>query len=98
MSAVNPLSAVGGVAATPAPDLSVVVPLCDEAESLRELHRQIVSAAASEGLTYEVLYVDDGSRDGSDRVLADIAASDPNVRVASFRRNFGKSAALAVAF
>lgn len=80
------------------PRLSVVVPVYDEAESLRELHDQIVRAAGDVGMSFEVLYVDDGSRDGSDRVLADLAAADPRVRVASFRRNFGKSAALAVAF
>jgi glycosyltransferase involved in cell wall biosynthesis len=80
------------------PTLSVVVPVFDEAESLLELHRQIVAAAESQGMPFEVLYVDDGSRDGSDRVLGEIAARDSRVRVASFRRNFGKSAALATAF
>jgi glycosyltransferase involved in cell wall biosynthesis len=80
------------------PVLSFVVPLLDEAPSLRPLHEQIVRAAEAQGLPFEVLYVDDGSRDGSDRVLDDLAAADARVRVASFRRNFGKSAALAVAF
>jgi glycosyltransferase involved in cell wall biosynthesis len=80
------------------PQLSFVVPVYDEAESLATLHTEIVRAAEAQGLSFEVLYVDDGSRDGSDRVLTELADKDPRVRVASFRRNFGKSAALALAF
>jgi len=80
------------------PVVSFVVPLFDEAPSLPVLHAEIVRAAAAQGVDFEVLYIDDGSGDGSDRVLAGLAAADPRVRVASFRRNFGKSAALAVAF
>jgi glycosyltransferase involved in cell wall biosynthesis len=80
------------------PQLSFVVPVYDEAESLAELHGEIVRAAEAQGLTFEVIYVDDGSRDGSDRALLALADQDPRVRVASFRRNFGKSAALALAF
>lgn len=80
------------------PELSVVVPLYDEAPSLPQLHEEIVRAAEASGMDFEVLYIDDGSTDGSDRVLAALAAADGRVRVASFRRNFGKSAALAVGF
>jgi glycosyltransferase involved in cell wall biosynthesis len=80
------------------PQLSFVVPVYDEAESLATLHGEIVRAAEAQGLTFEVIYVDDGSRDGSDRVLLGLADQDPRVRVASFRKNFGKSAALALAF
>jgi glycosyltransferase involved in cell wall biosynthesis len=80
------------------PQLSFVVPVYDEAESLATLHQEIVHAAEAQGLSFEVLYVDDGSRDGSDRVLVGLADQDARVRVASFRRNFGKSAALALAF
>ena len=78
--------------------LSVVVPLYDEVESLPELHREIVTALDALGLSWEILYIDDGSRDGSDRVIGELAAADPRVRGVSFRRNFGKSAALAVGF
>src|SRR5438093_2468741 len=78
--------------------LSVVVPAYNEAESLPELHRELVTALEAMGRPWEVIYVDDGSRDGSDRVIADLAAKDPRVRGLSFRRNFGKSAALAVGF
>jgi len=78
--------------------LSVVVPAYNEAESLPELHRELVTALEAMGRPWEVIYVDDGSRDGSDRVVAGLAAADPRVRGLSFRRNFGKSAALATGF
>jgi len=80
------------------PGLSVVVPVFDEAESLPELHRELAAALGAIGRSWEVIYVDDGSRDGSDRAIAGLAARDPRVRGLSFRRNFGKSAALAVGF
>jgi len=80
------------------PRLSFVVPVYDEAESLPTLHAEIVRAGEAHGLPFEILYVDDGSRDGSDRVLAGLADADRRVRVASFRKNFGKSAAVALAF
>jgi glycosyltransferase involved in cell wall biosynthesis len=81
-----------------APHLSVVVPVFDEAESLPELHRQLAAALAAMGRSWEVIYVDDGSRDGSDQTIAELATREPRVRGLSFRRNFGKSAALAVGF
>ena len=80
------------------PRLSVVIPAYNEAESLPELHRELVATLEGLGLAWEILYVDDGSRDGSDEVMARRAASDPRVRGAILRRNFGKSAALATAF
>ncbi|MBI1797153.1 MAG: glycosyltransferase family 2 protein [Candidatus Eisenbacteria bacterium] len=80
------------------PQISVVVPAYNEAESLPELHRELVAALEALGRTWEIVYVDDGSRDGSDEVLARLAASDRRVRGAVLRRNFGKSAALATGF
>jgi len=81
------------------PSISVLVPVFNEAESLPELHAELVRALESLGRRpWEILYVDDGSRDGSDAVIADLAARDPRVRGVSFRRNFGKSAALSVGF
>jgi len=77
--------------------VSVVVPVFNEAESLRELHRELVTVLDSLGRPWEILYLDDGSRDGSDRVIAELAG-DARVRGVSFRRNFGKSAALSVGF
>lgn len=80
------------------PRLSVVIPLYNEAESLPELHRELVSVLDAVGGTWEIVYIDDGSRDGSDEAIASLAAADSRVRGVSFRRNFGKSGALATGF
>jgi glycosyltransferase involved in cell wall biosynthesis len=87
-----------GHAMTNVPAISVVVPLFNEAESLPTLHQELVGALEGLGRPWEVLYVDDGSRDGSDRVIGELAGRDSRVRGVSFRRNFGKSAALATGF
>lgn len=78
--------------------ISVVVPLYDERESLEELHRRLTTVLESLGRTYEIIFVDDGSDDGSRDVLRRLSAADPNVRILRFRRNFGKSAALSAGF
>lgn len=78
--------------------ISAVIPVYDEAGSLPELHDELVRALEGLGRSWEILYLDDGSRDGSDLVIAALAQKDPRVRGLSFRRNFGKSAALAVGF
>lgn len=80
------------------PYVSVVVPVFNEVDSLRELHQQLTQGAKATGRTYEILFIDDGSRDGSAERLDEIATEDPQVRVVHFRRNFGKSPALAAAF
>lgn len=79
-------------------DLSVVVPAYDEAESLPELVAEIRGVLAAGSGSWEILIVDDGSRDGTGEAIATLAAADPHVRGVSFRRNFGKSAALATGF
>jgi len=81
-----------------APRLSVVVPVYTEAESLPELHRELVEALDRLGHAWEIVYVDDGSRDASPERIAEFAAADPRVLGVSLRRNFGKSAALATGF
>jgi glycosyltransferase involved in cell wall biosynthesis len=78
------------------PALSLVVPVYNERESLAELHAQI--AAATGELSIEIIFVDDGSRDGSWEVIRELAAADPRVRGLRFRRNFGKAAALQAGF
>ena len=78
--------------------ISVVIPLYNEAESLPELHRELAECLDRLGRTWEVIYVDDGSRDGSDRAIEALCAGDARVRALSLRRNFGKSAALATGF
>ena len=81
-----------------APDVSVVVPVYDEAESLPELTAWIDCVARAEGLTYEIVMVDDGSDDGSWEVIERLAAQYPAVRAVGFARNYGKSAALYCGF
>ncbi len=80
------------------PDLSIVVPVFDEAESLPELADRIRAAMAAGGLTFEVWLVDDGSRDASWAVIERLHAHDDRFRGIQFRRNYGKSAALAAGF
>ncbi len=75
-------------------DLSVVIPIKDERDNLRPLHERLRQALAPLGLAQEVLFVDDGSGDGSYAVLEELAAADPTVKVVRLRRNFGQTAAL----
>ena len=75
-------------------DLSIVVPLYNEEESLKELHDWIVRVTGAHGLSYEIIFVDDGSTDKSWAVINQLREEDPNVVGVKFRRNFGKSAAL----
>jgi glycosyltransferase involved in cell wall biosynthesis len=79
-------------------NISVVVPLYNEAESLPELLRWIKRVMDENKFTYEVILVDDGSNDGSWQVIEEIAGENPAVRGIKFRRNYGKSAALHCAF
>jgi len=81
-----------------APRISAVIPAYNEAESLPKLHRELVAGLESLGMPWEIVYVDDGSRDGSDSVYEQLCAGDPRVRAILLRRNFGKSAALATGF
>jgi glycosyltransferase involved in cell wall biosynthesis len=78
--------------------LSIIVPVFNEADSLRELYAQIADTAAAQHLDLELLFVDDGSRDGSWDTIAEISRSDPRVRGIRFRKNFGKAAALTAGF
>jgi glycosyltransferase involved in cell wall biosynthesis len=71
--------------------LSVVVPLYNEEENVAELHRRIAAALADSGHEVEMLFVDDGSRDGTVAILRRIATTDPRVRVLQLRRNFGQT-------
>jgi glycosyltransferase involved in cell wall biosynthesis len=75
-------------------NLSVVIPIKDERDNLRPLHERIRQALDPLGRSYEIVFVDDGSIDGSFAVLEDLAADDPLVKVVRLRRNFGQSAAL----
>lgn len=79
-------------------DLSLVIPLLDEAESLPELHEWIRRVVENENLSYEILFIDDGSKDESWEIIQTLSKENPSVRGISFTRNYGKSAALATAF
>ncbi len=85
-------------AKTQTPPISVVIPLLDERDSLEGLYARLRSALAGLTLSYEIIFVDDGSRDGSIDVIKRLRERDPAVRYVRFRRNFGKSAALAAGF
>ncbi len=74
--------------------LSIVVPVFNEAESLIELHSQILKVSEDHSIDLELIFVDDGSKDSSWEVIKRISAFDPRVRGIRFRRNFGKAAAL----
>lgn len=79
-------------------DISIVVPLYNEEESLPELISWIKRVMANSPLSYEVLLIDDGSNDGSWEVITKLVEGNPNLRGVRFRRNYGKSAALHTGF
>lgn len=78
--------------------VSVVIPVYNERDSLKELHERVSAVAQRQAWTYEVIYVDDGSSDGSTDLLRELQRDDARVRVAVQRRNFGKSVALMTGF
>jgi glycosyltransferase involved in cell wall biosynthesis len=75
-------------------DISIVIPLKDEAESLDELYRRLSEVLDDVGKSYELLFVDDGSTDESFEILERLHEQDKRVKVVKFRTNFGKAAAL----
>ncbi len=79
-------------------DLSVVVPLRDEAPNARPLHEELTATLGAAGFSYEIIVVDDGSVDATFDEWAALQAADPHVRVIRFRRNFGQTAAFAAGF
>ncbi len=85
----------GAPGAEPRPDFSVVVPVYNSERSLEELHRRLEATFAAMGRSFEIVFVDDGSRDGSLAVLRALHARDPGrVRVCSLYRNHGQQTAL----
>ena len=79
-------------------ELSVVIPVRNEAASLEELHRELTETLAAWGRAYEIIVVDDGSTDESFAILSRLQAIDSRVRVIRFRRNFGQTAAFSAGF
>jgi len=83
---------------TESPEISIIIPLFNEEESLTELHEKITTVLKGLKKTYEILFIDDGSTDGSFEVLEKLYHKDRRIRVYQFRKNYGKSAALACGF
>src|SRR5438067_13921826 len=76
------------------PDLSVVVTVFDEERSVEELYRRTVAALDTLGRPYELIFVDDGSRDGTFARIERLHAADGRVRAVRFKRNFGQHPAM----
>src|SRR5690606_13180609 len=79
-------------------NISVVIPLLNEQESLVELHDWIAKVMQSNRFSYEIIFIDDGSSDGSWETISTLAQSNDNVKGIRFLRNFGKSQALHAGF
>jgi glycosyltransferase involved in cell wall biosynthesis len=80
------------------PQYSVVVPFHNEEQNVRPLYERLVAVMTETGKTFELVFVDDGSADGTFRILQEISAHDPRVSVIRLRRNFGQTSGLAAAF
>jgi glycosyltransferase involved in cell wall biosynthesis len=76
------------------PRLSIVVLVYNESESIAPLHEELRAVLEGLDVPYEIVFIDDGSRDGGTEKMAQLAVDDPHVRVVSFRRNFGQTAAV----
>ena len=77
------------------PDISLLIPVFNEADNLAALDRKVLTALETLGRSFEIIYIDDGSTDGSYAELEAIASRDRGIRVISFRRNYGQTAAMA---
>ncbi len=79
-------------------DLSVVIPLYNEEENIEELHKKLTQTLSKLPISYEIIYVDDGSTDNTLDKIEKIQKTDPHVVILAFRRNFGQTAAFAAGF
>jgi glycosyltransferase involved in cell wall biosynthesis len=79
-------------------DLSIVIPLLNEAESLPELHAWISRVCGAHQLSYEIIFIDDGSKDQSWSVIEELSSKHVEIKAIRFQRNYGKSAALHIGF
>ena len=79
-------------------NLSIVIPLLNEEESLQELHDWIISVMNTNNYSYEVIFIDDGSTDNSWSIIERLSTENPNIKGIHFLKNFGKSQALHAGF
>ncbi len=79
-------------------NISVIIPLLNEQDSLKELHNWIADTMQSNSFSYEIIFIDDGSTDNSWEIIKTLSASNSNVKGIQFQRNFGKSQALHAGF
>jgi len=77
------------------PDISIVIPLYNEVDNVAPLHARLMEAASTLGIPFEIVYVDDGSRDATFTTLRTITSADEQAILIRFRRNFGQTAAIA---
>ena len=82
----------------PAPEISVVIPVLDEKENVGPLTEELLQGLRGFGRSFEIIFVDDGSRDGTTDLLRELAAGTPEVGLIIFRKNFGKASALLAGF
>src|SRR5262249_15528244 len=79
-------------------EISVVIPLYNEEENVEELYQSIADVMAEMGKSYEILFVDDGSKDATLKRLLAVKRRDPHIKIIKFRRNFGQTAAMLAGF
>ena len=79
-------------------DLSVVIPVLDEEETIPKLYERLVATLEKLGRSYEIIFIDDGSHDKTPQLLEELRQTDPHIRVLSLLRNFGQYAAMAAGF
>jgi glycosyltransferase involved in cell wall biosynthesis len=94
----SPMVSTSGTVRRPAIELSVVVPVYNEAENIVTVWRELTAALEAAGREYEIIFVDDGSADATFARLRELRLADPRVQTVRFRRNFGQTAALAAGF
>src|SRR5262245_23739323 len=80
------------------PEISVVIPVMNEAENVAELYRELTASLEPTGRPYEIVFVDDGSSDGTAELILGVEARDARVRLLRLRRNFGQTAAFSAGF
>jgi len=80
------------------PEISVVIPMRNESPNLERVYREVTASLSAFGRSYEIVAIDDGSRDDTFALLSALQAADPRLRVIRFRRNFGQTAAFAAGF